>query len=84
MVDDPPAVVAKPKSEGNEGRKVGGCNERLGLVRVSENPVQVLHGRIEGLDVSEHRWEAESKAGECEQEVGREGEGEPPRSRRRE
>ena len=27
------------------------------------------------MDVSEHRWKAESKAGECKQEVRREGEG---------
>ena len=76
-VDNPTVAVPKPKPKptGNEGVKVGGGDEHLGRVRVSEEPVPFLHGHVEGLDVREFRWETTREAGEREQEVGRAGGG---------
>ena len=43
-VNNPPVAVPKPKPEGNEGVKVRRGDERVGRVRVGDEPVPILHG----------------------------------------
>ena len=70
-VNNPPVAVPKPKPEGNEGVKVRRGDERVGRARVSEEPVPILHGQVERLDVGETRRKSKMKTGEFQQEVGR-------------
>ena len=67
-VNNPPIAVPKPKSEGNEGVKVGSGGECIGRMRDGEEPVPILHGQVEGLDV-----EGQDENREGKQEVGRAG-----------
>jgi len=86
-VSNPPVAVPKPKPEGNEGVKVRRGDERVGRARVGEEPVPILHGQVEGLDVEETRRKAKMKTGKYQQEVGRAGESgerrDPPSRRKR-
>ena len=52
-VNNPPVTVPKPKPKGNEGVKVRRGDESVGRARVGEEPVPILHGQVEGLDVGE-------------------------------
>ena len=62
-VNNPPVAVPKLKPEGNEGVKVRRGDERVGRARVGEEPVPILHGQVEGLDVRETRRKAKMKTG---------------------
>ena len=70
-VDNPAVTVPKLKSKGNERVEVGGCDERLGRARISEETVPVLHSHVERLNVGEFRRETEVKTGKCEQKIKR-------------
>ena len=72
-VNNPPVTVPKPKPKGNEGVEVRRGDESVGRARVGEEPLPILHGQVEGLDVGETRRKATMKTGECQQEVGRAG-----------
>jgi hypothetical protein len=61
---DPAVAIQKPKPKGGERVEIGGGNERCDQARVDEEPVPLLHGHVEGLDVREFPWETTRKAGE--------------------
>ncbi len=52
-VNNPPVTVPKPKPKGNEGVEVRRGDESVGRARVGEEPLPILHGQVEGLDVGE-------------------------------
>ena len=63
-VNDPAVAIQKPKQKGGERVEIRGGDERCDQARVDEEPVPLLHGYVEGLDVREFPWETTRKAGE--------------------